>query len=64
MKKIKTAKINFITPDIVDEEGNTYTITIDGRGIDWRTPEIMSAIYKDKKLLKKYLATQRAKATL
>jgi hypothetical protein len=61
---MKKTKINFISPDIVDEDGNTYTIAIDGSGIDWRTPEIMRAIYQDKKLLKKYLATQRAKAKL
>ena len=61
---MKKTKINFISPAIVDEDGNTYTIAIDGRGIDWRTPEMMSAIYQDKKLLKKYLAIQGAKAKL
>jgi hypothetical protein len=62
MQKQPENKHAFAGQLIVDEDGNEYTIKIDGTGVDWYSPETMSAIANDDNLLKKYIAVKQAQS--
>ena len=56
MQKHTKTKSRLSGPVRVDEDGKEFTVKIDGKGIDWFSPEIMQWIAQDDEFLAKYLA--------